>query len=250
MDSLRIDAAVRRDITARGFAWIPRAAWSIGPGLAMHWQRLCEDWDRLEPDRYLQNGARFRLRRYGRYCWSPAEDSLAPLAHETYFQPPNENPYAGGVERVFAPLLPDTVQNPFLLALVRLTFACLPLAGARRTVPWEVRVHQIRIVASPEEPGLPAPEGIHQDGTDFLTLHLVRRQNVVGAETTIYDLDRQPIASHMMREPLDSFILEDPRVLHGVTPVHSADGRSPGTRDVLGVDFIDSVRRKPPGSLP
>jgi hypothetical protein len=250
MDSLRIDGDVRRDMTAQGFAWIPRAAWSVGPRLAPHWQRLCQDWDHLEPDRYLEHGARFRLRRYGRYRWLPAADSLSALAHETYFQPEDENSYAGGVAREFAPLLPDTVHNPFLHALVRLTFACLPLAGDRRTVPWEVRIHQIRIVASLEEPGLPAPEGIHQDGTDFLTLHLVRRRNVVGAETTIYDLDRQPIACRTMREPLDSFILEDPRVLHGVTPVHSADGRTPGTRDVLGVDFIDGVRRKPPGSLP
>jgi hypothetical protein len=121
--------------------------------------------------------------------------------------------------RDFAPLLPDTVHNPFLAALVRCTFACLPVAAERRGQTWEVRVHQIRIVASREERGEPAPEGIHQDGTDFLTLHLVRRRNVAGAETTIYDLDRRPIQSYTMREPLDSFILEDPRIMHGVTPI-------------------------------
>jgi hypothetical protein len=250
MDSITIDADLRRDIAARGFAWVPRAAWSLGPHLAAHWQRLCEDWDRLEPDRYLQHGAKFRLRRYGRYRWSPAEDALSPLAHETYFQPADENSYAGGVARKFAPLLPDTVHDPFLHALVRRTFACLPAAGDRRLTPWEVRIHQIRIVASPGEPGHPAPEGVHQDGTDFLTLHLVRRQNIVGGETTIYDLDRKPIACHTMRESLDSFILEDPRVMHGVTPVHSADGRTPGIRDMLGIDFIDRVRLAPPGLLP
>jgi hypothetical protein len=118
------------------------------------------------------------------------------------------------------------------------TFACLPLARDRRQSNWEVRIHQIRIIASPGEPGLPAPEGVHQDGTDFLTLHLVRRHNIAGGETTIYDLDRQPIGKYTMREPLDSLILEDARIMHGVTPVHSADGRTPGTRDLLGVDFI------------
>jgi hypothetical protein len=250
MDSLSIQGDVRCDLAARGFAWIPRAAWSVGPDLAGHWQRLCPDWDRLELDRYLQDGARFRLRRYGRYRWSPAEDALTALAPEAYFQPADENAYAGGVAREFAPLLPDTVDNPFLHALVRLTFACLPVSGAAREAPWEVRVHQIRIVAAPGEPGLPAPEGIHQDGTDFLTLHLVRRANVVGAETTIYDLERRLIAHHMMQEPLDSFILEDPRVWHGVTPVHSADGRTPGTRDLLGIDFIKGLRPQAAGVLP
>jgi hypothetical protein len=60
----------------------------------------------------------------------------------------------------------------------------------------------------------------------------------------------KPIASHTLREPLDSFILEDPRVLHGVTPVHSADDRAPGTRDLLGIDFIAGPRPQEPGSVP
>jgi hypothetical protein len=248
MDAITIDADVRGNLAARGFAWIPRTAWSIGPGLAPHWQRLGEDWGRLEPDRYLAKGAKFRLRRYGRYCWAPGTDTLSALSHETYFQPADENPYAGGIVREFAPLLPETIQNPFLHALVRVTFSCLPVPAARQGATWEVRVHQIRIVASPGEPGLPAPEGIHQDGTDFLTLHLVRRHNVLGAESTIYDLERHPIACYTMREPLDSFILEDPRVLHGVTPVRSADGRTAGMRDLLGLDFIYSPDLRPPVS--
>jgi hypothetical protein len=241
---------VRRNLAHRGFAWIPRAAWSLGPHWELHWQRLGQDWDHLEPDRYLKNGAKFRLRRYGRYFWEPAGDALKALPNEPYFQPQDENAYAGGIERSFAPLLPEALDNPFLHALVRSTFACLPVASNRQGKTWEVRIHQIRIVAAPGEPGLPAPEGIHQDGTDFLTLHLVRRHNIVGGESTIYDLGRNPIASHTMREPLDSFILEDPRIMHGVTPVHAADGVRPGVRDLLGVDFIYSPGLSRPVGLP
>jgi hypothetical protein len=203
-----------------------------------HWQRLLADWDHLELDRYLAEGAKFRLRRYGRYSWSPADDALTALPHEPYFQPEDENSYAGGIVREFGPLLPDTVHNPVLHALVRATFGCLPVAGEQLRKTWEVRIHQIRIVAFPEEPGLPTPEGIHQDGTDYLTLHLVRRHNITGGDTTIYDLDRQPIWRGTLRETFDSLILEDPRIMHGVTPVHSADERTLGTRDLLGVDFL------------
>jgi hypothetical protein len=247
MERISIGRDVRRMIAERGFARAPRAAWSFGPRLSPHWDRLAGDWDHLEPDRHLAAGASFRRRRYGRYAWSPADDALEALPHEPYFQPEDENAYAGGVVREFAPLRPATADNPWLHALVRATFACLPLPAAREGSAWEVRVHQIRIVATPEEPGLPAPEGIHQDGTDFLTLHLVRRHNIEGGVSTIYDLDRRPIESFTLLEPLDSLILEDPRVLHGVTPVHAADGRSVGTRDLLGLDFIHSPGLQRPG---
>jgi hypothetical protein len=229
---------VRRDLAGQGFAWIPASAWSLGPSLEPHWQRLGQDWGHLEPDHYLAEGGKFRRRRYGRFSWAPAMGLLAPLPHEPYFQPEDENAYAGGIVRAFAPLLPDTVHNPFLHALVRSTFACLPVAGNGQDKTWEVRIHQIRIVATPDEPGLPAPEGIHQDGTDYLTLHLVRRRHVVGGESTIYDLDCRPLRSYTLREPLDSLILEDPRILHGVTPVHPVDGCTFGCRDLLGVDFL------------
>jgi hypothetical protein len=43
-----------------------------------------------------------------------------------------------------------------------------------------------------------------------------------------------------MREPLDSLILEDPRVMHGVTPLHPAAGLTKGIRDLLGIDFISN----------
>src|SRR5580692_1915066 len=150
-DSLAIDQNVRRDIRERGFAWIPASAWSIGPELEEHWQRLREDWHHLEMDRYLEHGATFRQRRYGRYYWSPESDDLIGLPDEPYFQPEEENGYAGGIVREFAPLLAESVHNPFLLALVRRTFGCLPLADSKQQHTWEVRVHQIRIVASAKE---------------------------------------------------------------------------------------------------
>jgi hypothetical protein len=249
MELFTIGKNVRHDLSRQGFAWIPRAAWLLGPRFEPHWQRLSADWDKLELDRYLDEGGTFRRRRYGRFFWSPEIHELLPLPNEPYFQPPEENAYAGGIVREFAPLLTETVQNPILQALVRSTFACLPLADDRLTGAWQVRIHQIRIVATPAQPGLPAPEGIHQDGTDFLTLHLVRRHNIAGGESTIYDLQRRPIQRFTMRETLDSMILDDPRIMHGVTPVTSEDGRTTGTRDLLGVDFIYSPDLERPGRL-
>jgi hypothetical protein len=225
------------EIAGRGFAWIPRGSWSIAHGLASDLDRLRDEWENLGVDRYLAGGAQFRLRRYGRCYWSPADDTLLPLPHEPYFQPAEENTYAGGVSRHFAPVRLVSLENRFVRALVRACFACLPIPGERRREIWEVRMHQMRIVATRDLPGFPTPEGIHQDGTDFHTLHLLRRDNVDGGETTIYALDHTPIFRCTMRDVLDTFILEDPRIMHAVTPIVPADGRALGKRDIFGIDF-------------
>jgi hypothetical protein len=236
-DVITFDENPQLAIAARGFAWIPRRSWSIASELTSELERLREEWEHLEVDRYLAGGARFRLRRYGCYYWEPADDTLVPLPHEPYFQPEDENAYAGGVSREFAAVRPASVQNPFVRALVRACFAGLPIADAKRREIWEVRMHQMRIVATPELPGQPTPEGIHQDGTDFHTLHLLRRDNIEGGETTIYGLDRTPIFRCTMRDVLDTLILEDPRILHSVTPIVAADHRTVGNRDIFGIDF-------------
>jgi aspartate/methionine/tyrosine aminotransferase len=231
---------VKHEIASQGFSMIAADEWIMPPASAADCERLRHDWEALEPDRYLKNGATFRRRRYGRYYWSPAENVLRALPDDSYFQPEEQNGYAGGVARVFAPLSPASAENPFLLDLIRCCFAELPIDDEKRKATWEVRVHQIRIVATPSEVGEPAPEGIHQDGTDFLTLHLMRRENVAGAESTIYDLEQRPIFRSTLTHLMDSFILQDPRIMHGVTAVRPADGISVAKRDLLGLDFIFS----------
>src|SRR5579883_1005887 len=180
MEAVIVNMDIRESIVRQGFAWIPGNAWSFSTGMRENWRRLMSDWDRLEPDRYLKNGATFRRRRYGRYFWAPHADDFHALPNEAYFQPEEENAYAGGIVREFAPLLPETTENPFLGALMRFCFRQLPIEDEKLDGTWEVRIHQIRVTATCAEPGEPSPEGIHQDGTDFLTLHLVRRENIRG----------------------------------------------------------------------
>lgn len=234
-------ANARAQIAARGFAWLPRATWSVGPGLEAGLQAgleaLRSDYDALEPDRYLAGGATFRRRRYGSCLWTPADDTLTQRPDTPYFQPADQNAYAGGVARQFGPVRAVTVHNPFVRSLVNACFACLPIPEAWRRDSWEVHMHQIRIIATAAAPGLPTPEGIHQDGTDFHTLHLLRRDAVDGAQTTIYSLDRAPLFDCTMREVLDTLILEDPRIMHAVTPLVVAEGAATGCRDIFGIDY-------------
>jgi hypothetical protein len=108
------------------------------------------------------------------------------------------------------------------------------LGGQRR---WHVEVHQFRIEARAGEAGRPTPEGMHRDGVDYVLVLLVRRQNIVSGETSIHDLERRPLGSFTLTEPMDAAWVDDRRVYHGVTPVEPLDPGAPAYRDVLVVTF-------------
>ena len=48
-------------------------------------------------------------------------------------------------------------------------------------------IHQIRIVANELNQGMPTPEGIHQDGFDFVTVSCIDTANVSGGISFILD---------------------------------------------------------------
>jgi len=99
--------------------------------------------------------------------------------------------------------------------------------------PWFVEAHQFRIEAAAGAPGFPTPEGVHHDGVDCVLITMIARTNLDGGETVIEDDDGNRLAQFVLHDPLDTAVLDDPRVRHGVTPVAPADPAQPSCRDVL-----------------
>lgn len=190
----------------------------------------------LPQDEFLPNGARYRFRRYGRFAYLPAEDTLTPLPHEDYVQSKDINPLVGGVVRRFAPLTPEMVENPFLHALIRFDFGQFPLKPGQIRGAWQVDVHLIRIVATGSDTGEPTPEGIHRDGAAFVTVHLAELENAAGGLATIYDEQRQPLVSIQLGEIMEAYFVDDVRVLHGVTPIRPR-GAGQAVRSILTFDY-------------
>jgi hypothetical protein len=106
---------------------------------------------------------------------------------------------------------------------------------AQRPKSWHVEIHQFRIEASADKSGEPTPEGMHQDGVDWVLVLLVRRENVASGETRIADLRRNFIGAFVLAEPFDSALVNDARVYHGVTSIAPLDPTRPTWRDVLVV---------------
>jgi len=200
------------------------------------WAEFAASWDDLRPDTYMADRGRYRLRRHAVFRLRAGDPALERAPHQPHYQGLDYNPLNGGVERWFEPVSPEIGAGPALSALLGGTRAVFD--ALRPDTDWHVEMHQFRIQARPDEAGKPTPEGMHRDGVDFVLVTLVGRENVEGGVTGIrIDGRDEEAASFTLQEPLDSVMLDDHRVWHGVTPVRPLDPTRPGHRDVLVLTF-------------
>ncbi|WP_295956440.1 2OG-Fe dioxygenase family protein [Rhodoferax sp.] len=193
---------------------------------------LVPSWDDLQPDEYLKDGGRYRRRRHS--CFVLQGDTLEQVPHRPHWQPVEYNALHGGMERWFAPMLPDTVAQPawaqLLLALGQI---CSSLKGNGQA-PWYVEAHQFRIDTT-DGIGRPTPEGAHRDGVDFVAVLLVGREGIKGGETRVFEAEGPHGQRFTMTAPWTMLLLDDARVVHESTPIQpTAEG---GHRDTLVLTF-------------
>ena len=226
-------------IGQKGFAFVraPEMGHLLEKAGLGDWQGFAATWGDLGVDAYMADGGRYRRRRFG--VFRATAEGIVRKPHQPHYQSRDYNPLNGGVERWFEPVTEAVARHPVMTAILqtcRLLFDQMTPVDVRPEA-WHVEVHQFRIEARPGEEGRPTPEGMHRDGVDWVLVLMVRRENVASGETTIYDLLERPLGSFTLTAPLDSALVDDSRVYHGVTPVAPLDSRRPAYRDVLVVTF-------------
>ncbi|MFE9581179.1 2OG-Fe dioxygenase family protein [Nocardia sp. NPDC006044] len=226
-----------------------RSTADLSPDIVAGLAELTVDFDDLADDRWLQTEYSFRKRRFSLFSVDTAEHRIEQLEHRAFYQEETVNPYAGGFERKFEPLAERTTDNPFLHQLMWDVLAVLPPERVRASRHWEIGVHLIRIVALPNKPGYPAPEGMHHDGHAFTSISLINRVDVAGGRSLFADLDRVVYRKLELETPIDTVVFEDPRCLHDVTPVTVAGDATFASRDVCGFSLnplpVDSGSDRP-----
>jgi hypothetical protein len=224
------------EVRAAGFAFVP--ARPMRAVLAAHgpltdWAAFAASWNDLGVDPYMADGGRYRKRRHAAFAVSA--DRIARLPHQAHYQSRDYNSLNGGVARWFDPVLPHIGGGPTMRAILA---SCRDLfdrlSGPRA---WHVELHQFRIEARAGAAGRPTPEGMHRDGVDHVLVLLVGRTNIREGVTTTHDLSGRLLGSFTLTEPFDAALVDDHRVMHGVTPVEPIDPSRPAFRDVLVVTF-------------
>jgi hypothetical protein len=222
-----------------GFAFVeaPEMAALLERGGLRDWGAFAASWDDLGVDTYMADGGRYRRRRFAAFRAAPAGILRKP--HQPHYQSRDYNQLNGGLERWFEPVTEAVARHPALTAILRTSHALFNrmTPAELRPAAWHVEMHQFRIETRAGQEGRPTPEGMHRDGVDWVLVLMVRRENVASGETTIYDLVKRPLGSFTLTAPLDSALVDDSRVYHGVTAVVPLDPRYPAYRDVLVVTF-------------
>ena len=223
-------------VAARGFALVPGAEMAARLGVAeAALDDFAASWERLEVDTFMADGGRYRRRRIANFTARAGVPGHVRGPHRPHFQAGVHNSLNGGVERWFGPMEDAVAEGAPLQALLGLGRA---VADARLPgADWFVEVHQFRIEAQAGAPGFPTPEGVHHDGVDVVLIGMIARTNLAGGETLITDDAGVELARFTLRDRLDTAVLDDARVMHGVTPVAPVDAALPSCRDVLVVTW-------------
>ncbi|MBD2566399.1 2OG-Fe dioxygenase family protein [Anabaena lutea] len=177
----------------------------------------------LPVDPYIKG--EYRSRRLSRLIVSG--DKLIKLPHGHLFQSGEYNPLLGDIKREFADLDDRLVElDIFKKVVLAFCDSCQLHPEA------EIGVHQIRTSCSPGHLGNPAPEGIHQDGTDFIGIFAVSRNNIQGGETHLYNAKKEKPVFNKILQPGELLLVNDHEFFHFTTPIKPQNPTT-GTRDVF-----------------
>ncbi|MTJ56031.1 hypothetical protein FJR38_26990 [Anabaena sp. UHCC 0253] len=177
----------------------------------------------LPIDPYIKG--KYRSRRLSRFIVSG--DELLKLAHGYLLQSGEYNPLLGNIKREFAELDNALIELEIFKNLV---FAFYDLCKLHPEA--EIGVHQIRTTCSPNNLGNPAPEGIHQDGSDFIGIFAVGRDNIQGGETHLYNAKKTKPVFNKILQPGEIILVNDHDFFHFTTPIKPQNS-GVGTRDVF-----------------
>jgi len=95
----------------------------------------------------------------------------------------------------------------------------------------EIEIHQMRVLTQEDGRAQASPEGIHQDGYDYIAIVGINRHNIFGGELLVYEMGPKgvghahtPFLTYTLDEG-EMIMLDDRRLWHNANSI-VADGES------------------------
>lgn len=177
-------------------------------------ETLRQSFDTLTPSDYKDGS--YRLRRYSRFSYDKTNKAIALQETKAFVQGDDLNRFQGNVARTYDNLTNESFQSQAFLSLMDdfVKSTNLPEHSL-------IEVHQMRILAKDGNESTPAaPEGIHQDGFDFVGVFTINRKNVKDGALMLWhgrECDK-PIAT-LNPEAGDICIVNDQVLWHSASDI-------------------------------
>lgn len=177
---------------------------------------LKASFESLEPSNYKDGS--YRLRRYSRFCFDKNTNTITLQPQVAFVQDDSLNQFQGNVARTYDDLTAKT-YNSLSFAKILQIFADTTDLPAQSLI----EVHQMRLLAKGAD-SITTPEGIHQDGFDYVGVFTVARYNATGGKLLLWQdkTDNTPIASQDAQAG-DFCIVNDKVLWHSATNLHTID---------------------------
>lgn len=205
------------------------------------WDEFSNSWNDLCIDHYMGDNGKYRYRRYSELLFDCNDNQIINMPHVPYHQSKDVNYLNGDVDRYYDPIL-DDIKHGYIMNKINTMFAQIISSVDNSADKFLIQIFQNRIIACSNEIGKPTPEGIHQDGVDYVLTLLVNKVNVNGGVSSVHDIeDKSVIINKNLNKSGDFIFLKDDSVLHSVTPISAANVKN-GYRDMLIVMFTKKPR--------
>jgi len=192
----------------------------FGEGL----EELQANFDQLPSDSYSEE--RLRSRRYSCFLYDP-EKGLTKHSHKNFMQTSDINDYLGDVQRSYEELEDDILENKALLSMFKEFKKRTGLSDDSIIEAHQIRWHCKRNVK------IPAPEGNHQDGFDFIGIYIVNHENIDGGDLMLFQgKDSAPIFKKRL-EPGEFLVLNDRKLYHNAAPLVPTANEKDGCWDLI-----------------
>lgn len=166
---------------------------------------LTSSFTNLPKSNYL-DGA-FRLRRFSHFTY--VRDKVCELPQKAFSQGSDINTFQGDVAREYPAIEADVVSSEAFSEMFK-NFKDMTEIDDDTTI----EVHQMRILGNKNSATEAAPEGVHQDGFDYLGVFVIERHNIQGGEICVHpNKEQQPIFKHAFDKG-EFVVLNDKRFWH------------------------------------
>ena len=197
--------------------------------------------DALDEPAQLDPHFAFRSRGFDSFTYSASSGDLILNPRKDFEQSGKYNALvkqqAIPKKRKFGSLPAGFADSPAVKGIIEQTMVGVAeLRGGAVVERAELGLHFIKVWAREQHRwSTPAPEGRHQDGFDYVSITVLKRESVQGGESVFAESkDGEPFLSEALG-PGNGRVLDDRLLWHDVMPIKCAEESSVGYRCVLVV---------------